>query len=138
MLALFAAGLIYAFDANTDALIQLYVIGVFIAFTLSQIGMVKHWHDELATTSESSARHRIRRAQMINASGAVTTGVVFVIVLVTKFLAGAYLIVIAIPLLYALRRSINRHYATVAAEIALQDVRPVAPRVTTSWCWSRN
>jgi hypothetical protein len=127
MLAVFAAGLIYVFNANTNALIQLYVIGVFIAFTLSQIGMVKHWHTELRAGPPAGERHRIRRAQLINGLGAVATGVVFVIVLVTKFVEGAYLVVIAIPVLFVLMRGINRHYATVAQEIAVEDVRPVSP-----------
>ncbi|MGH3845717.1 MAG: APC family permease [Pseudonocardiaceae bacterium] len=127
VLGVFAAALISVFNANTNALIQLYVIGVFIAFTLSQIGMVKHWHTELRTGAPANQRGRIRRSQLINGLGAAATGVVFVIVLVTKFLEGAYLIVIAIPLLYALMRSINRHYASVAHEIAVADVRPVAP-----------
>ncbi|MGH3773388.1 MAG: APC family permease, partial [Pseudonocardiaceae bacterium] len=127
LLAVFAAGLIYVFNANTNALIQLYVIGVFIAFTLSQIGMVKHWHTALHADLPTRDRRRLRRAQLINGSGAVATGVVFVIVLVTKFVEGAYLIVIAIPVLFALMRGINRHYATVAKEIAVEDVRPVSP-----------
>ncbi|MBW0008884.1 MAG: APC family permease, partial [Pseudonocardiales bacterium] len=127
LLAVFAAGLIYAFNANTNALIQLYVIGVFTAFTLSQIGMVKHWHTALAADPPTGDRRRIRRSQLINGLGAVATGVVFVIVLVTKFLEGAYLVVIAIPVLFALMRGINRHYATVAQEIAVEDVRPVRP-----------
>ncbi|MGB6162429.1 MAG: APC family permease [Pseudonocardiaceae bacterium] len=127
MLAVFAAALIYVFNANINALIQLYVIGVFIAFTLSQIGMVKHWHRELAAGPPADQRHRIRRSQLINGLGAVATGVVFVIVLVTKFVEGAYLIVIAIPVLFALMRGINRHYATVTREIAVEDVRPVGP-----------
>jgi hypothetical protein len=125
LLAVFAAVLIYAFNANTNALIQLYVIGVFIAFTLSQIGMVMHWHTELAAGAPSGQRRRIRRAQLINGLGAAATGSVFLIVLVTKFLAGADLIVIAIPLLYLLMRGVNRHYASVAREIAVEDVRPV-------------
>ncbi len=127
LLAVFAAVLIYAFNANTNALIQLYVIGVFIAFTLSQIGMVKHWHTELAAGAPTGQRRQIRRAQLINGLGAAATGLVFLIVLVTKFLAGAYLIVIAIPLLYLLMRGVNRHYASVAREIAVEDVRPVGP-----------
>ncbi|MEO7195477.1 MAG: APC family permease [Pseudonocardiaceae bacterium] len=127
LLAVFAAVLIYAFNANTNALIQLYVIGVFIAFTLSQIGMVKHWHTALAAGPPSGERHRIHRAQLINGLGAVATGVVFLIVLVTKFIEGAYLVVIAIPVLFALMRGVNRHYATVAREIAVEDVRPVGP-----------
>jgi amino acid transporter len=127
MLAVFAAVLIYVFNANTNALIQLYVIGVFIAFTLSQIGMVKHWHTELAADPPSGQRRQIRRSQLINGLGALTTGIVFVIVLVTKFVEGAYLVVIAIPVLFALMRGINRHYATVAQETAVEDVRPLAP-----------
>jgi hypothetical protein len=127
LLAVFAAGLIYAFNANTNALIQLYVIGVFIAFTLSQIGMVRHWQTELDSDPPANPRRRIRRAQLINALGAAATGVVFLIVLITKFLDGAYLIVIAIPILFALMRAVNRHYATVAREIAVKDVAPVRP-----------
>jgi amino acid transporter len=127
LLAVFAAGLIYAFDANTNALIQLYVIGVFIAFTLSQIGMVRHWQTELGADLATNMRRRMRRAQLINGLGAAATGVVFVIVLVTKFLDGAYLIVIAIPVLFALMRGVNRHYATVAREIAVKDMAPVGP-----------
>lgn len=127
LLAGFAAGLIYAFKANTNALIQLYVIGVFIAFTLSQVGMVKHWQDELAAGPATEQRRRIRRGQVINGLGAVATGLVLLIVLVTKFLDGAYLVVIAIPVLYALMRGISRHYAAVAAETTVADIRPVGP-----------
>jgi amino acid transporter len=127
VLALAAAILIYAFNANTNALIQLYVIGVFIAFTLSQIGMVKHWNNELANQPPANRRRGIRRAQVINATGAAATGIVFLIVLATKFLDGAWLIVIAIPVLYALMRAINHHYATVAAEIAVDNVSPAGP-----------
>jgi hypothetical protein len=103
------------------------VIGVFIAFTLSQIGMVKHWNTELATGPPADQRRQIRRTQLINGLGAVATGLVFVIVLITKFVEGAYLIVIAIPLLFGLMRGINQHYASVAREIAVEDVRPVGP-----------
>jgi amino acid transporter len=127
VLAVFAAALIYLFDANTNALIQLYVIGVFIAFTMSQIGMVKHWQTALCDQPEPARRRRLRRSQLINGLGALATGVVFVIVLVTKFLDGAYLIVIAIPVLYALMRGVNRHYATVADEIAVGEVTPAGP-----------
>jgi hypothetical protein len=103
------------------------VIGVFIAFTMSQIRMVKHWQTELRGELDHGRRRRMRRSQLINALGAAATGIVFVIVLVTKFLDGAYLIVIAIPVLFLLMRAVNRHYATVADEIAVGDVRPVGP-----------
>src|SRR5581483_61016 len=129
VLAVFAIALIWLFDANTNALIQLYVIGVFIAFTMSQIGMVRHWQTALRGETDPARRRRLRRSQGINGLGAVATGVVFVIVLVTKFLDGAYLIVIAIPVLFALMRAVNQHYATVAHEIEIApgEVRPAAP-----------
>ncbi len=140
-LAVFAILLIVAFDANTNALIQLYVLGVFLAFTLSQIGMVRHWHTQLSSTNPGSAssgtqpdttdparRRRIRRSQTINAVGAAATGVVLVVVLVTKFLDGAWIVVLAIPILFVLMRGVNRHYQTVADEIAVEDgVRPAGP-----------
>ncbi len=128
-LAVFAIALIVAFDANTNALIQLYVLGVFLAFTLSQIGMVRHWRTQLASPNPDPARRRrIRRSQTINAVGAAATGVVLVVVLVTKFADGAWIVVVAIPVLFVLMRGIHRHYQTVTEETAVQDrVRPVAP-----------
>jgi len=140
-LAVFAIALIVAFDANTNALIQLYVLGVFLAFTLSQIGMVRHWHTQLSSTNPGSAssgtqpdttdpvrRRRIRRSQTINAVGAAATGVVLVVVLVTKFLDGAWIVVLAIPVLFVLMRGVNRHYQTVAEETVVEDnVRPAGP-----------
>jgi amino acid transporter len=128
-LAVFAIVLIVAFDANTNALIQLYVLGVFLAFTLSQIGMVRHWHTRLAgPDTDQARRRRIRRSQTINALGAAATAVVLIVVLVTKFLDGAWIVVVAIPLLFLLMRAIHRHYQTVAREIAVDEaVTPVAP-----------
>ncbi len=127
-LAVFAIVLIVAFDANTNALIQLYVLGVFLAFTLSQVGMVRHWRSELATTDEPAARRRIRRAQLINSVGAAATAVVLVVVLLTKFLDGAWIVVVAIPILFLLLRGVHRHYQTVADEIAIDPAAtPTAP-----------
>ena len=127
-LAVFAIVLIVAFDANTNALIQLYVLGVFLAFTLSQIGMVRHWRTELASTDQAPARRRIRRAQLINTVGAVATAVVLVVVLVTKFLDGAWIVVVAIPILFLLLRGVHRHYQTVSDEIAIDPAAtPTAP-----------
>ncbi len=127
-LAVFAIALIVAFDASTNALIQLYVLGVFLAFTLSQIGMVRHWRTQLASPEVDPARRRrIRRSQLINAIGAAATGVVLVVVLITKFLDGAWIVVVAIPVLFVLMRGVHRHYQTVTDETAVPDVRPVAP-----------
>ena len=89
LLAAVASLLIVVFNAEVTRLIQLYILGVFLSFTLSQSGMVRHWARELAggaATGQSGAR--IRRKQAINALGAVATGLVFVIVLLTKFAAG--------------------------------------------------
>jgi amino acid transporter len=117
LLALIAAVLIYAFDGSTTRLIQLYILGVFTSFTLCQTGMVVHWNRQLADTTTPAERHRIHRSRAINAFGACFTGVVLVVVMVTKFSHGAYLVVIAIPVLFVLMRGIHRHYAAVRAEL---------------------
>ena len=120
LLALAAIALIVAFDAQLTRLIQLYIIGVFVSFTLSQAGMVKHWRRELATPAAAADRHDIRRRLAVNAFGAFLTAVVLVIVLITKFTHGAWLVVIAMPVLYAGMRGVRRHYDTVAAEVAVR------------------
>ncbi len=124
VLALLAGLLIWAFDASTTRLIQLYIIGVFVSFTLSQAGMVKHWAGVLRTAT-GPARARIRRSQLINAGGAALTGLVLVVVLVTKFTHGAWIVVIAMPLVYLLMKAIRRHYDAVTAEL-----RPTPAGVT--------
>jgi amino acid transporter len=118
LLAVVAAILIVAFDADVTRLIQLYIIGVFVSFTLSQAGMVRHWSGELRTAADGPARRTLRRSQSINLSGAVATSVVLLLVLVTKFTHGAYIVVIAMPLLYLLMLRIRRHYDTADAEAA--------------------
>src|SRR3954449_1567487 len=85
VLAAVAALLIVAFDADVTKLIQLYIIGVFVSFTLSQFGMVRHWTRELRAVMEDAARRRIRRSQAMNFAGAAATSLVLVLVLVTKF-----------------------------------------------------
>ncbi len=117
VLAIVASALIYAFDGSVTRLIQLYILGVFTSFTLSQAGMVRHWNRSLAIERDPARRRRIQRSRAINAIGAVFTGLVLVIVLVTKFSHGGYLVVIAIPLLYLLMRFVRRHYDLVAAEL---------------------
>jgi hypothetical protein len=117
ILALVAGGLIYAFDGSVTRLIQLYILGVFTSFTLSQAGMVRHWNQVLAVERDPAQRRRVSTSRVINAAGAVFTGLVLVIVLATKFTHGAYLVVIAVPLLYLLMRGIRRHYDRVADEL---------------------
>nr|WP_166639800.1 APC family permease [Amycolatopsis sp. SID8362] len=114
-LSLVAGILIFAFDGSTTRLIQLYILGVFTSFTLCQAGMVRHWNRELATAT--TGRGAIRRSRLINAVGALLTAIVLVVVLITKFTHGAYLVVIAIPALYLLMRAIHRHYTHVREEL---------------------
>jgi amino acid transporter len=117
ILAAVAGLLIWGFDASTSRLIQLYIIGVFVSFTLSQAGMVRHWTTRLRSAAPE-ARSRLHRARLINAGGALLTGVVLVVVLSTKFTHGAYLVVIAMPILFALMKTIERHYRRVGEELA--------------------
>jgi amino acid transporter len=122
LLAGFAIVLIIGFNANIDQLIQLYIIGVFTSFTLSQAGMVRHWQ-RLITGSDATGaeRRRHRRAQVVNAAGAVVTGVVLIIVVRYKFLGGAYLAIIAMVVLYALMKAIRSHYRRVTERLALAE-----------------
>jgi amino acid transporter len=117
LLALFAIALIVAFKANVSSIIQLYIIGVFVSFTLSQLGMVRHWQRELTGGTSTSSRTKIRRSQAINATGATFTAIVLIIVLITKFSHGAWIVTIAMPLLFVTMQGIRRHYDRVAAEI---------------------
>ncbi len=131
LLALVAIALIVAFNAQLTRLIQLYIIGVFVSFTLSQAGMVKHWRRELArpatgtrpatatTPAGAADGGGIRTRLAINAFGTCLTAVVLVIVLVTKFTHGAWLVVIAMPVLFAGMKGVRRHYDAVAAEVAV-------------------
>ena len=118
LLVAVAGGLIVAFDADVTRLIQLYIIGVFVSFTLSQAGMVRHWSRELRATADPHTRRAVRRARAINATGAAATALVLGLVLVTKFTHGAWLVVIAMPLLFVLMLRIRRHYDTADAEAA--------------------
>ena len=109
--------LLVAYQASVTRLIQLYILGVFTSFTLSQIGMVKHWNGELRRVVVVGVRRRIQASRVINALGATLTGLVLVIVLVTKFTHGAYLVVVAVPVLVALMGSVSRHYHRVSVEL---------------------
>ena len=120
-LALVAGTLIYAFDGSATRLIQLYIVGVFTSFTLCQAGMVRHWNRALTGAVTGPDRRRIHRARGINAFGAAFTGIVLLVVMITKFTHGAYLVVIAIPVLCVLMAAIHRHYAAVRAELASED-----------------
>jgi amino acid transporter len=118
---LFLAGasvlLIIVFDASVTRLVQLYILGVFLSFTISQAGMVKHWNKELRVTT-GKARGVMLRARVVNAVGATVTALVLVIVVATKFSHGAWLVIIAIPLFFLVMIGINRHYRRVDERMA--------------------
>ncbi|MFD5560312.1 APC family permease [Kitasatospora griseola] len=127
-LAVVAGGLLWFYKADVTSLIHLYILGVFTSFTLSQIGMVRHWNRALATESDPAVRAAAQRSRLINGLGAVTTALVLVIVLITKFTQGAWLAVVAALLLWLTMRGIRRHYDHVAAELAVEDVAAESSR----------
>ena len=126
-LAVVAGALIWIYEANVTRLIQLYIIGVFTSFTLGQSGMVRHWNRLIRTERDPQERRRIRTSRAINAFGASLSGVVLVIVVITKFDKGAYLVLIAMPILYTIMRGINKHYSRVADELATEDTGLILP-----------
>jgi amino acid transporter len=116
VLSAFAALLIVAFRGDTQSLLPLYMIGVFISFTLSQTGMVIHWRQTRDPGWKTSA--------LINGFGAVTTGVVLVIVAVTKTFEGAWIVLVLIPIIVMLFRATRRHYDHVGAQLTLRNYTP--------------
>ena len=124
-LSVFAAMLLVVFGGDTHALIPLYMIGVFVSFTLSQAGMVVHWR-------------RLRepgladRAPSINGVGAVVTGIVLLVVAITKAHEGAWIIMLLIPMHVVLFRATRRHYDDVAAQLSLQRLDSRTARGATS------
>ncbi len=119
-LAAAAIGAVVAFRAELTALIQLYIVGVFISFTLSQIGMVRHWTRLLSTEVDPRARHTMMRSRVVNTVGFLSTSTVLLIVLVTKFLAGAWIAIVAMGALFIMMKLIRRHYNTVSRELVEQ------------------
>jgi amino acid transporter len=115
-LAILSGVLLIAVRAETEKLIPLFTIGVFVGFTVSQVGLVRHW------SSERPPRWRARAA--LNGTGAVMTAVAVVVFLLSKFLEGAWVLVIAIPALMYLFSSIERYYAEVAKELRFGKTPP--------------
>lgn len=120
VLAVAAGVLIYLFDAQLSALIQLYVVGVFTAFTLSQTGMVRRWY--------RLKEPGWRRSILINGIGAVATGIVLVIVAMTKFTHGAWMVIAAMPVLIAFFLAVRHHYRAIG-RVLRDDFTPPAPEV---------
>ena len=128
ILAAAAIVLIAAYQAVVTSLIQLYIVGVFVSFTLSQSGMIRHWNRHLKVETDPKVRARMKRSRIINAVGAVMSGIVLLVVLITKFQAGARYAIIAMAVLFVLMLGIRRHYRLVAEELKLdEDETPMLP-----------
>lgn len=119
--------LIWVFDAETTKLIQLYIVGVFVSFNLSQLGMIRHWTRHLRTERDPAVRRRMMRSRAINTFGLGMTAVVLVIVLITKFLAGAWITILAMGFFFVVMQAIGRHYARVELELAADEQDKVMP-----------
>ena len=116
-----ACFLIFVYDAKVTKLIQLYIVGVFVSFTLSQTGMIRHWNRHLRTERNLKARQRMIRSRAINTVGAFMSGTVLVVVLATKFVKGAGFAIAAMVVLFVIMNGIHRHYARVGRELAVSE-----------------
>jgi amino acid transporter len=116
-LAFLAALLIVIFGGRTHSLIPLYAVGVFLSFTLSQAGMVRHW--------QKTREGRWRTKAAMNGVGAVATGLVLLVVIESKFTHGAWIILVLIPLLVTMFRAVNYHYRDMREQVTLKsaDIR---------------
>jgi amino acid transporter len=126
-LAGFAILLVVAFKAEVTKLIPLYTVGVFVSFTLSQTGMLRHWNRLLADETDPAARRKMRRSQGVNGFGLAMTGTVLVLVLVTKFAQGAWIALAAMGGFFLLMTAIRKHYDRVVVELRLSDEPSVLP-----------
>lgn len=119
ILALLSALLLAVFRADTHALIPLYAVGVFVSFTLSQIGMVRYWFRERGPRWPARAT--------LNGLGALATGIVTLIIATTKFTHGAWIVILLIPCLVLFLLGIHRHYVEVARQLSIEMVEPDEP-----------
>ena len=125
MLAALAMSLVYAYKAEVTSLIPLYTVGVFVSFTVSQLGMIKHWTRNIASEPDENLHAVMKRSRVINTVGFAMTGTVLIIVLLTKFLLGAWIACVAMSIIYATMRSIRKHYDQVSAELKVGEDEPV-------------
>ncbi len=121
LLAAAAGLLVVIYDAEVTKLIQLYIVGVFVSFTLSQFGMVRHWNRHLAVEKDVKERRVMQRRRAINSVGAVMSGTVLVVVVVTKFVHGAGFAIAAMVVLFVLMRAVRRHYDHVREELSVPE-----------------
>jgi hypothetical protein len=120
ILAVSASLLVVIFDANLNKLIQLYLVGVFLSFTLAQAGTVMRWRRMREPGWQKSAA--------INAFGGTVTGIVLVVVILTKFKSGAWIIILATPLVMFLMRAVYKHYTYVTDQLANPERKPLDRR----------
>jgi len=121
VLAVGASALVILFNASVTRLIQLYVVGVFVSFTLSQLGMIRHWNKRLRLPQNGSERSKVLRSRSVNIIGFMMTGFVLAVVLVTKFTHGAWITVLLIALVFTIQRLIRRHYDTIRGQLRVED-----------------
>lgn len=130
ILALGAVILIVAYNGEVTRLIQLYIVGVFVSFTLSQLGMIRHWNREMRHVIERSTRRRMLRSRLVNTIGFTMTSSVLVIVLITKFVHGAWIAMLLMAIVYVTMLGIRRHYSGLDRELAVTD--PIEARALPS------
>ncbi|MGV9410070.1 APC family permease [Nocardia sp. NPDC003693] len=116
-----AVAFVVMFGAEVTKLIQLYIVGVFVSFVLSQTGMLRHWTRLLRTETDPAQRARMKRSRVINAIGLTMTATVLVIVLITKFLAGAWIAIVTMAAIFGIMKLIRRHYDTVSLELEASE-----------------
>jgi amino acid transporter len=127
LLATFAALLLWYFKASTTQLIELYIVGVFISFTTSQLGMVRHWTRHLKTETDPIKRGKMKRSRIVQGFGGCFTGLVLIVQLATKFVHGAWIAVTAIVIFFVLMRGVRRHYDRVAIELVPDEDEDMLP-----------
>jgi len=141
ILAIFSGVLVTAFGGDTSRLIPLYAVGVFLSFTLSQTGMVRHWlkagrskkaqgssadSEARSTAAQKEAAHW-RKSIVVNGLGAIATLIVLIVLVITKFMHGAWIVVVLIPLLVTLFRAVHRHYVDVARQLTTEGLAKLRP-----------
>ena len=134
LLAIFSGALVWAFRGETSRLIPLYAVGVFLSFTLSQAGMVVHWWHKgrgtgKASSSESpkAKKSHWRKSLVINGVGALATCIVLIVFIATKFIHGAWVVVLLVPLLVLMFLKIHRHYLEVAEQLSTEGLDALRP-----------
>ncbi|MFF2080738.1 APC family permease [Kitasatospora sp. NPDC058162] len=120
LLAIAAILLIIAFNADPTRLIQLYIVGVFVSFNMSQSGMIRHWTRLLRTETDPAKRRHMQRSRAINSFGLVMTMAVLIVVLVTK-IGHAWIAIAAMAVLFVMMKGIRRHYDRVSAELTAAE-----------------